>query len=237
MLCNAFSVCALIYTYHNNDVLEVEQKPWQDDAITTIRLSLAGEHYDAVICTSQHAQTESKSATTLEPTTPGSACKTVTIKSAQNLHSHDKTLSPECVRPFPRAPPRKTRSANNKRRKCAILTDSPAKAAIEQHTMKQKKSGRPKAKQPIKQAKRRSSARNNKKRKQKDTKMDLLSDDDSSETYCLFCVAAYSDSRPNEKWIQCTAFKEWAHEKCINILHSGSFICRNCDSDDSDFVY
>ena len=43
--------------------------------------------------------------------------------------------------------------------------------------------------------------------------MDLPSDDDSSETYCLVCVAAYSDSRPNEKWIQCTACKEWAHEK------------------------
>ena len=46
MLCNAFSVHARIYTYHNNDVLEVEQKPRQDDAITTIWLSLAGEHYD-----------------------------------------------------------------------------------------------------------------------------------------------------------------------------------------------
>ena len=103
--------------------------------------------------------------------------------------------------------------------------------------MIQKKRGRPKAKQLTKQAKRRSSARNNKKRKQKDMKMDLSSDDDSSETYCLVCVAAYSDSRPNEKWIQCTACKEWAHEKCINNLHSGSFIFRNCDSDDSDFDY
>ena len=65
---------------------------------------------------------------------------------------------------------------------------------MEQNTMKQKKGGRPKAKQPIKQAKRRSSARNNKKRKQKDTKMDLSSDDDSSETYCLVCVAAYSEA-------------------------------------------
>ena len=83
--------------------------------------------------TSQHVQTESKSATTLEPT-PGSACKTVMIKSAQNLHSRDKTLLPECETPFPRAPPRKTRSANNKRRKCGILTDSSEKAAIEQHT-------------------------------------------------------------------------------------------------------
>ena len=110
-------------------------------------------------------------------------------------------------------------------------------AAMEQHTMKQKKRGRPKAKQSIKQAKRWSSARNNKKRKQKDTKMDLSSDDDSSEMYCLVCVAAYSDSRPNEKWIQCTACKEWTHEKCINILHSGLFLCRNCDSDDSDFDY
>ena len=90
MLCYTFSVLALIYTYHNNDVLE-EQKPRQDDAITMM------------------------------------------LKSAQNLHSHD-TLSPECLRPFPRAPPRKTRSANNKRRKYAILTDSPEKAAIEQHT-------------------------------------------------------------------------------------------------------
>ena len=54
-----------------------------------------------------------------------------------------------------------------KRRKCAILTDSPEKAAIEQHTMKQKKGGRPKAKQMIIQAKRRLSARNNKKKKAK----------------------------------------------------------------------
>ena len=30
----------------------------------------------------------------------------VMIKSAQNLHSHDETLSPKCVRPFPRPPPR-----------------------------------------------------------------------------------------------------------------------------------
>ena len=89
--------------------------------------------------------------------------------------------------------------------------------------MKQKKRGRPKAKQPIKQAKRRSSARNNKKRKQKDTKMNLSSDDDSSETYCLVCVAAYSDSRPNEKWIQCTACKEWAHEKCIFCIQGHLF--------------
>ena len=48
--------------------------------------------------------------------------------------------------------------------------------------MKQKKRSRPKAKQLMKQAKGWSSARNNKKRKQKDTKMDLSSDDDSSET-------------------------------------------------------
>ena len=40
--------------------------------------------------------------------------------------------------------------------------------------MKQKKRDRPRAKQPIKQAKRRSSARNNKKRKRKDTKIDHL---------------------------------------------------------------
>ena len=105
-----------------------------------------------------------------------------------------------------------------------------------------------------------------KKRKQKDTKMDLSSDDGSSEAYCFVCVATYSDSGPNEKWIQwfmrvldtccshfltiiagvdlhfrheseCTACKEWAHEKCINILHSGSLFCRNCDSYDSDFDY
>ena len=45
MLCNAYSIRALVYTYHNNDVLEVEQKPWQHDAVTTIRLTLSGQHY------------------------------------------------------------------------------------------------------------------------------------------------------------------------------------------------
>ena len=67
--------------------------------------------------------------------------------------------------------------------------------------------------------------------------MDLSSDDDSPETYCLVCVAAYSDSGPNEKWTQCTACKEWAHENALLFCIQGHLFAANCDSDDSDFNY
>ena len=63
------------------------------------------------------------------------------------------------------------------------------------------------------------------------------SEDEEDETLCLVCVEAYSNSRPNETWVQCIHCKGWAHEECASIGINPSFTCQNCDTDDSDYVY
>lgn len=55
-----------------------------------------------------------------------------------------KTLSPQDIRPFAKAAPRKAKSAGRKRGKSTILTDTPEKNAIEeQHRLKSIKSKKP----------------------------------------------------------------------------------------------
>lgn len=54
------------------------------------------------------------------------------------------------------------------------------------------------------------------------------SEDDSC--ICLVCGDAYEDSSPNEKWIQCTKCREWAHENCGR--GTLFYVCENCDADE-----
>jgi len=52
--------------------------------------------------------------------------------------------------------------------------------------------------------------------------------DDEGETLCLVCTEPFSNSMPNETWIQCTVCHSWAHEACTD--GSVHFVCQNCDS-------
>ena len=44
---------------------------------------------------------------------------------------------------------------------------------------------------------------------------------------CLVCWETYSESLPEENWIQCQGCNQWSHSKCDS--HSGqNYICINC---------
>ena len=214
MLCNAFKVHAKIYRCDNGKVSTIEQKPWQGDAITTIRLSLegtgAGAHYNAVM---------SKSITSNQ-------LQSTPAKLPYDCTQAGPSKSPEILAPLLKAPPRKKTRANNRKRKCAILTDSPEKNELErQQIEKEKRKRKPTAKQPVKRKKR------------KTLKRKAKSEENSSseeDARCLICFDFYRESKENEEWIQCIVCKKWFHLTCVNCPPSGSFICKNCYSDDSD---
>ena len=48
----------------------------------------------------------------------------------------------------------------------------------------------------------------------------------NEEWTCLVCCKPYTNSRPREKWVQCSSCKQWAHEECT----PGElfYTCQNC---------
>ncbi|KAK4874055.1 hypothetical protein RN001_013415 [Aquatica leii] len=126
-------------------------------------------------------------------------------------------LSPEMIRPLPKASNRTNRT-QRKKRKSAILTDTPIKDEIEQEKM---------SRQNKKQAK---SIKKNLSSTQKKTKgkkkEEILSDEE--DCMCLVCGELYSASV--ESWIRCTTCKQWAHTNCTD--GNAFYVCHNCDSDD-----
>ncbi|KAH3736339.1 hypothetical protein DPMN_042902 [Dreissena polymorpha] len=139
-------------------------------------------------------------------------------------------LSPEHVRPHPKAPPRKGKIGPRKR-KTAILTDTPEKNAIEDALRRrEQRKNKPTSKRPdttksVTKAKQ-------KKKKPIKRKYDDIDSSDEEDCYCLICVEPYSNSRSREKWIQCVACKYWAHEECTAVSKGHVFVCQNCESDD-----
>lgn len=153
------------------------------------------------------------------------------------------TPTPEDVRPFKKAGPRKLIGKQGRKKgKSTILTDSPVLKAL-----KEDKQAAKRKKEELEARKR---DRENKKLsitniyvkknlfpQAKRYKMAQGKKDrglDSSEDegcFCLVCIEDFSKSKPNEKWVQCTKCKSWAHEKCTHgsILF---YICLNCNSDD-----
>ncbi|CAG4941508.1 unnamed protein product [Parnassius apollo] len=136
-------------------------------------------------------------------------------------------FSPEIVRPLPKAGPRKS-TINRKRRKTAILTDKSEKENLrkEQETLSKKK-----AKGVNKKSKAAKRVEKVKKAILQEVNSDSSSDD---ECFCLICCEKYSDSVPDEGWIQCNLCKQWAHEKCISNRGSIYFVCISCDSENDE---
>ncbi|XP_047135156.1 uncharacterized protein LOC124812472 [Hydra vulgaris] len=142
-------------------------------------------------------------------------------------------LSPEDLRPFTKAEPRKRVRANKRSRTTSILTDSPNMSVlkIEKESAKKKKL----AIEERKQAKKLNED-NIKMSKRSNSKGSLhlmeksLNCPNSSvveECFCLVCVGMFSKSKAGEVWVQCTQCHLWAHESCI-IGKSLFFICNNC---------
>ncbi|GBP80086.1 hypothetical protein EVAR_22009_1 [Eumeta japonica] len=141
---------------------------------------------------------QSPSILTLEPpeeleefTKHGSSCTTTDGKYA--------TMLTKAIRPLLKAPPRKLTNRGRKTRKSTIYTDTPEKEEIRREYEGRLK--RTKAKQVNKRldgGKTKSNATN---RKKTNTQEESSSEE---EYYCVVCMSAYSESRPREKWIQCT---------------------------------
>ena len=98
-------------------------------------------------------------------------------------------FTPETVRHFPNAAPRKKKGGGKKRRS-AILTDTPEKAIEEEMVQKQKTVNR-----PLK----------SKAKKSRKSQREIYS---SYKDDCLVWVEPYSNSRPREAWIQCQTSKK-----------------------------
>ena len=123
----------------------------------------------------------------------------------------------EAIRPFPKAPPRNSTSlGGRKKRKTAILTDTPEKRQLEleqdKKAAKNSKRGQKSTRGKTKAAK---------------AKHDSSSEDD--ECFCLVCCERFSNSKHREKWMQCMECKNWSHEECTPGTHP--YVCHNCDSD------
>ena len=154
--------------------------------------------------------------------------------------SADETFSPKAVRPIlsGHLPARKSQRGR-KKRSSMVLTDSPVKRMLEEEQAKKKpKTGKANSKESgAKKRTVKAQGKKTKKRVNKSASRCEAYDSDAEETFCLVCVEPYSNSRPGEQWIRCSACERWAHEACINSDGAGLFVCQNCDSDDSDFAY
>ncbi|XP_023312440.1 uncharacterized protein LOC111692606, partial [Anoplophora glabripennis] len=170
----------------------------------------------AVMSSTELNPTPSASTSQAEPKPSPSKKENETIDLKQ-------VFSPEIVRPYPKAGPRKAAKTNRRKRKTAILTDTPEKNALEEQQNKTTK----KVKKPKKNM--------DKKRKKSVCKKILQSSDESGDDdySCLICCEGYSESLPGESWIQCQACREWAHKKCVPGA-GVTFVCVNCNSDNDD---
>ena len=125
-------------------------------------------------------------------------------------------VTPEQLRPFGHAERRKSTN-RGKKRKTAILTDTPVKNALLNEKTKKKAT---KKAVPV------STAISKKRGHQPARKNTNASNDDTS---CIVCGELFSGSRRGEDWIQCTRCSKWAHEECTD--QDPCYICHLCDSD------
>ena len=116
-------------------------------------------------------------------------------------------FSPELVKPHPKVAPQKQRKNQTRKRKAAMLTDTPEKQALEKESQ-------------IKELKKRKNAAGCRKkvstRKSNKTKrrIEMEFEPDNTEVFCLVCQEAYSNSKPGEQWIQCMDSGNWSHFDC-----------------------
>ena len=138
-----------------------------------------------------------------------------------------KSFSPEGIKSFPKAQPRKTQKGGRKR-KSAILTDTPGETAFEEKANSAKTRKATEAckklilnKEPVSTVSSKVESAKKGMKKGKDTKIHAQeSDEDKEFKICLVYCEHFSDNRPGD---------DWAHELCTT--GGNIFIGPNCHSD------
>ncbi|KAB0790292.1 hypothetical protein PPYR_15372 [Photinus pyralis] len=164
------------------------------------------------LLTSTHAtpSTSSQSSLSIQPTS-------FAVSKTNHL------ITPETIRPLPKAGERKPGRQQRRKRKSAILTDTPIKNELEAQQALKAQTKPSVVKRKVFVGKVHVST---KKKRVKKPLSDSFSEED--ETFCLVCGGTYSGSK--DPWLQCVQCKEWAHEKCAN--KDPFYVCQNCDSND-----
>ncbi|KAJ8939486.1 hypothetical protein NQ318_022540 [Aromia moschata] len=159
------------------------------------------------------------------------------------------TFSPEMLRPLPKAGPRQLKN-RRKKRTCAVLTETPERNALAEEQSKRIKkdlskidnakrkavkksffSEKDDGKELPKQAQTTNSRKGqSKKNKDKGYSSTEISESEEDECFCVVCAESFSQSIPNEEWVQCSDCRGWSHARCIT--GTGLFyVCINCESD------
>jgi hypothetical protein len=159
--------------------------------------------------------------------------------------SPTQLITPEAIRPYPKAPPRKI---TNRRRlgKSRIATDTPVKNEMEQERLSRKRKGHEAAK-PRSQARRKvfecggpsddacstnvavtSSSSNRGKKKCSRPTPKKAKKSSECDAACLYCGDLWSTS--SEAFIQCQGkCNEWAHVSCAGVgKEEKNFTCERC---------
>ncbi|KAJ8949417.1 hypothetical protein NQ318_007517 [Aromia moschata] len=67
-----------------------------------------------------------------------------------------------------------------------------------------------------------------KKNKDKGYSSTEISESEEDECFCVVCAESFSQSIPNEEWVQCSDCRGWSHARCIT--GTGLFyVCINCE--------
>ena len=206
-ICNAINTSIIVYQAKaDGTCMEIHYPPGHPSTASTHNIYLvgqdAGSHYSALI----QAADES------ERVNPDFV----------NLTLH---FSPELLKPHPKAAPRKQRKNQTRRRKTAILTDTPEKQALEKESqieeLKKRKS--------VAGCRKKASTRKSNKTKRR---IEMEFKPDNTEVFCLVCMEAYSKSKPGEQRTQCMDCGNWSHFECTGgSTNEKHYICDNCMSD------
>lgn len=141
------------------------------------------------------------------------------LPSTSKAVSTCEPITPESIRPFPKAACRKIRSKPNLRKgKCRILTDTPEKNELEAKAAKRKAPKSSKRNKNVKVIKKKILQDNDSNSDEHtDTEMVLESDsgnDEDEGDNCVGCGENYFHTKLVEDWIQCKVCRLWCHENC-----------------------
>ncbi|CAI5650280.1 unnamed protein product [Oreochromis niloticus] len=158
---------------------------------------------------------------------PSSSTISITSSPLPSTAITDSGLpTPEDIRPYPKAGRRKPSSKGRKRRKSAILTDTPVKQQLEKEKNKAESSKKLFQKRGTRGGKTSGPMKNNAAKRRK---IIQESSSDDEECFCLVCVEPFSNSRPKETWVKCVKCNKWAHDACTS--GQAIYVCQNCDSE------
>nr|CAH7729490.1 unnamed protein product [Callosobruchus chinensis] len=165
------------------------------------------------------------------------SCDAALHQNSEPIPSTSKQIlfSPEAVRPYPKAPPRKPGTRGRKTKKSEIYTDTPVKEAVRQeYEDRQKRLSNKQIRKNVfdppaenTSEKGKGKCRGTAKKKKNITPPDSSEED---EYYCIICLEAYSASRSRERWIQCQGgCKQWSHVACTD---GNKYYIYHCDDSD-----